>query len=216
LAPGLYACITVQANGTGIDAMKSASLFESILNKSADSTRGEALAQAYALVREWGGDLAYSGEAAHSKFVLYLRPSDAVAAAAPPEIPAPEPAPPQPLILVVDDEPGIRALVAKILRREGYEVLESGAAADAGLLAGAQTRPVELLVTDIMLPDHPGTELAQQLREQLPAIKVLYMSGYTEDERARTGDFPPGAKFLQKPFTLGALVARVRESLEEA
>jgi hypothetical protein len=215
LAPGGYARVTVQGNGTGLDAIKSVSLFESILSKGAESARGESLARAYALAREWGGDLAYSGDAAHSTFVLYLRPCEPVEAP-PQEIPVAQPEPPRPLILVVDDEPGIRALVAKILRREGYEVIEASTTTEAGGLAGVQARPVELLVTDVMLPDQPGTQLAEQLLEQLPALKVLYMSGYTEDERAHAGDFPPGAKFLQKPFTLSALVAKVRQSLEEA
>ena len=230
LAPGTYARITLEANGTGLDASRSVSLFESILAKSADSARGESLTNAYTLAREWGGDLAYSGSATHSTFVLYLRPAAApepVTAhtqqmdAHPPVVivgepePTPPPEPPKPLILVVDDEPGIRALVAKILRREHYEVLEAGTAVEAGTLADAQTRPLQLLVTDIVLPDHPGTRLAEQLSAALPALKVLYMSGYTENERARAGEIPPGARFLQKPFTLSALVAKVRESLSE-
>ena len=215
LTPGTYARITIQGNGAGVDANKSVALFESILPKGAESARGESLAHAYALAREWGGDLAYSGGAAHSTFVLYLRSAEP-AEAAPHEISTVEGEPPRPTILVVDDEPGIRALVAKILRRERYEVIEASTATEAGALASAQPRPVDLLVTDIMLPDQLGTQLAKQLRGRLPALKVLYMSGYAEDARARTGDFPPGAAFLQKPFTLGTLVAKVRELLEQA
>ena len=179
--------------------------------------QGESLAHAYAMAREWGGDLAYSGDSTNSTFVLYLRPAEPPPVEEnQPEVTIVAPEPPQPMILVVDDEPGIRALVAKILRRERYDVIEASTATEAGELAGAQLRPVELLVTDIMLPDHSGIVLAEQLRDQIPGLKVLYMSGYTQDDRARTGDFPPGSKFLQKPFTLGALVAKVRESLEEA
>ena len=233
LAPGTYARITIHANGTGLDAAKSISLFESILAKSADSARGESLTNAYTQAREWGGDLAYSGSATHSTFVLYLKPAEAPQPVAQPTSSVPSdtrppivivgepeavlaPEPPKPLILVVDDEPGIRALVAKILRREQYEVIEASTAVEAGMLADTQARPLQLLVTDIVLPDHPGTRLAEQLTASIPALKVLYMSGYTDDERARTGEMPPGAKFLQKPFTLSALVAKVRESLTEA
>ena len=210
LAPGSYARITVQANGTGLDAAKSVSLFESILAKSADSARGESLANAYTQAREWGGDLAYSGSATHSTFVLYLKTTAAPepvkeTASAPANdarppiviveepVPTPAPEPPKPLILVVDDEPGIRALVAKILRREQYEVVEASTAVEAGMMADTQKRPVQLLVTDIVLPDHPGTRLAEQLTASIPALKVLYMSGYTDDERARAGEVPPGA-----------------------
>ena len=218
LAPGHYARITVEGNGTGVEPAKSISLFESILAKSADNARGESLAQAYTLAREWSGDLAYSGSAESSAFTLYLQTAEPLppeAVQAPIEEPPPPPEPPHPLILVVDDEPGIRALVAKILRRERYEVIEAGSAADAATVSAAQPRPIELLVTDVMLPDRTGIVLAEQLREQLPNVKVLYMSGYTEDERARAGSFPPGSKFLQKPFTLSALVAKVRESFEQ-
>lgn len=206
LGVGAYLRIAVQGNGAGLEGDKSDALFESIFS-------GEALAQAYGLAREWGGDIAYYGDASHSTFVLYLRPCEP-AEAEPEKVAAAGPA--HPMILVVDDEPGIRALVAKILRREQYEVVEASTATEAGALAATLLRPVELLVTDVMLPDELGTTLAQQLCEQLPALKVLYMSGYTDDERVRTGAFPPGARFLQKPFTLGALVTKVRESLEQA
>jgi two-component system cell cycle sensor histidine kinase/response regulator CckA len=208
LGAGSYVRIAVQGNGAGLEGDKSDALFESIFS-------GEALAHAYGLAREWGGDIAYYGDASHSTFVLYLRPCEP-AEAEPEEVAAAAPGPPHPVILVVDDEPGIRALVAKILRREQYEVVEASTATEAGALAATQLRPVELLVTDIMLPDQPGTALAHDLCEQIPALKVLYMSGYTDDERARAGAFPPGAKFLQKPFTLGALVTKVRESLEQS
>lgn len=211
LVPGTYACITVRGNGAGFDANSSASLFESILPKGADQASGGAVAQAYGMVREWGGDIAYTGDAFHSTFVVYLRPAEAREPE--PEEPAAEPEAPRQLVLVVDDEPGIRALVAKILRREGYEVVEAASATEAGALAASQERPVELLVTDVMLPDRRGPELAEQLHQALPGLKVLYISGYTEDESVRTGEYPPGARFLQKPFTLGALVAKVRESL---
>ncbi len=210
LDAGFYARVTVKGNGAGLEEGKSDGLFESIF-------AGEALSQAYGLVREWGGDIAYHGDSVQSSFVVYLPIAEPAEAEAPaPGIPARAPEPLHPVILVVDDEPGIRALVAKILRREQYEVVEASTATEAATLAVTQARPIELLVTDIMLPDHPGTALAEQLQEQLPALKVLYMSGYAEDERARTGDFPPGTKFLQKPFTLGALVTKVRESLEQA
>jgi CheY-like chemotaxis protein len=207
LSAGAYARVAVQGNGAGLEGGKSDALFESIFS-------GEALAHAYGLAREWGGDIVYYGDASHSTFILYLRPSEP-AEPTPQAVVAAAPEPLQPVILVVDDEPGIRALVAKILRREQYEVVEASTATEAAALAATQVRPVELLVTDVMLPDQSGTTLAQHLCEQLPALKVLYMSGYTDDERARAGNFPPGAKFLQKPFTLGALVTKVRESLEQ-
>ncbi len=117
-------------------------------------------------------------------------------------------------ILVVDDEPGIRALVAKILRRERYDVMEAGSFEEAMKVAGAHKSPVQLLLTDVMLPDRSGRQVAEQLNASVPALKVLYISGFTDDESVRAGEFPPGSRFLQKPFTVGALVSKVREALD--
>ena len=191
LDAGSYARIAVQGNGAGLEGGKSDALFESIFS-------GEALAHAYGLARAWGGDIAYSGDASHSTFVLYLRPCEP-AEPQPEEVASAVPEPVQPMILVVDDEPGIRALVAKILRREQYEVVEASTATEAGTLAATQLRPIELLVTDIMLPDQPGTVLAQQLREQFPELKVLYMSGYTDDEKLERAIFHPVRSSFKNP-----------------
>jgi hypothetical protein len=116
-------------------------------------------------------------------------------------------------ILLVEDEPGIRALVRKILRRENYNVLEAGSAEEARAMAGAEPGRIDLLITDVMLPAASGRELAEHLRETRQDIRVLYISGYTDDDAVRTGAVPPGSKFLQKPFTLGSLVSKVKESL---
>ncbi len=118
-------------------------------------------------------------------------------------------------ILVVDDELGIRALVAKILRRERYLVLEAGSATEAVTVALIHGAPIHLLLTDVMLPDRSGRQVAEQLHEAVRDLKVVYMSGFTDDDSLRTGDFPPGSRFLQKPFTLGTLVGTVREALDQ-
>ena len=118
-------------------------------------------------------------------------------------------------ILVVDDEAGIRALIVKILRRERYRVLEAGSATEAVAVAATHGGPIQLLLTDVMLPDRNGRQLATQLLETRPGLKVMYISGFTDDESVRTGAFPPGARFLQKPFTLGALIGTVREALDQ-
>jgi DNA-binding NtrC family response regulator len=115
---------------------------------------------------------------------------------------------------VVDDEPGIRALVAKILRREHYQVVEAGSASEALAAASAHDTPIQLLLTDVMLPDRSGRQVAEQLTSSMPKLKVLYISGFTDDESVRAGEFPPGSQFLQKPFTVGALVGKVREALQ--
>ena len=215
LKPGVYTRLTIRDDGRGTETGKS--IFESILTKGP----GADLARAYAIVREWGGDIGFSSEPFHgSAFVVYLPYAQPAPAPEPePEpvpaevVPAPEPEKPRKTILLVEDEVGIRALVRKILTRENYHVLDAGSAEDALKVAGAWEGSTDLLVTDVILPGIGGRELAEGLRESLPGLKVLYVSGYTDDEAVRAGAFPPGSKFLQKPFTLSSLVSKVREAL---
>lgn len=219
LAPGSYARLTIHDDGRGLDRANRDAVFEGFLSKPEEKTAGPALARAYAMVREWGGDIAFFSEPFRgSTFLVYLPHAEAPCApAAEPvvETPVPELAVDivRETILLVEDEAGIRALVRKILRREHYSVLEAGTAEEALAMAAAAGR-IDLLVTDVRLPSASGRELAEKLRESRPELKVLYISGYTDDDAARTGAIPPGSKFLQKPFTLGALVGKVKESLE--
>jgi len=197
--PSALARITVSGNGRGLDAGQRSAAFETILAKDPEKSAGAALARAYSIVREWGGDLAVSGDAT---FTLYL------------PLGAPAASPQRETILVVDDEANIRALVAKILRREAYNVLEAGSSQEAFAVASAHQGPVHLLVTDVVLPGESGRQLAERMRQALPSLKVLYISGFSGDESVRTGNFPPGSEYLQKPFALGALLAKVREALD--
>jgi two-component system cell cycle sensor histidine kinase/response regulator CckA len=210
LAPGVYTCVTIRDNGKGT----SAKVFEGILSKDAIGT---AVARAYSTVREWGGDIAFSSEPFRgSTFVIYLPYAEAEPAPAEAPVPEPVPAAVEPTretILLVEDEAGIRALVRKILRREKYAVLEAGSAEDAMNIAAAHEGRIDLLLTDVILPGMGGRELAEGMREWLPDLKIVYVSGFTSDEEVRAGAFPPGSKFLQKPFTLSSLVGKVREAL---
>ncbi len=219
LPSGTYARLTIHDDGRGLEAAQSDAVFEGFLAKQDEKSAGPALARAYAIVREWGGDIAFFSEPFRgSAFLVYLphcaAPAEAVreAAAAPvaPEAPA---APVRETILLVEDEPGIRALVRKILRRENYNVIEAGSAEEALAMASAAEGRIDLLVTDVMLPEASGRDLAESIRESRQDLRVLYISGYTDDDAVRSGAIPPGSKFLQKPFTLGALVGKVKESL---
>ena len=234
LPPGVYSRLVIHDNGRGLDAEKSAAIFETIFGpkapeqKTTEQTFAGSLTRAYAIVREWGGDIAFSSEPSHgSTFSIYLpyaepapepEPVIEIEAPVPEAVPAPPveavPEPTRETILVVEDEPGIRALVRKILRRERYNVIEAGSGEEAIALAQAEGGRVNLLLTDVMLPGMSGRELAERLRESIPELDVLYVSGFTDDDAVRMGAFPPGSKFLQKPFTLGALVSKVREALD--
>ncbi len=223
LTPGVYARVTIHDNGRGVEPPAQARVFEAFLAREPDLSAGPGLARAYAVVREWGGDISFSSAPFQgSTFTIFLPYCEAPMAEAhhaeptsevPSEPAAVEPQP-APTILVVEDEAGIRALVRKILKREGYEVLEAGSAEDALACAAAQSSPIQLLLTDVMLPGMNGRELAERMREATPDVKVLYVSGYTDDDDVLAAKFPPGAHFLQKPFTLSALVTKVRQAME--
>ncbi|HTB10174.1 MAG TPA: response regulator [Bryobacteraceae bacterium] len=220
LAAGTYARITIHDDGKGLDQAGRAAVFEGFLTKHGETTAAAGLARAYGIVREWGGDIAcFSEPFRGTTFLVYL-PYCAAPAERAVEAPGAQgPVVEIPVevvretILLVEDEAGIRALVRKILRRENYNVLEAGSAEEAMAMASAATGRIDLLVTDVMLPGASGRELAERIRETRQDLKVLYISGYTDDDAVRTGAIPPGSKFLQKPFTLGALVGKVRESL---
>lgn len=217
LGPGAYARLTIRDDGRGLDPAKRNAVFEGFLSKPGEKSAGPGLAHAYAIVREWGGDIAFFSEPFRgSTFLIYLPYVPAPPMPQPvlePVVKTPVPESVRETILLVEDEAGIRALVRKILRRENYNVLDAGSAEEGMALATATPGRIDLLVTDVKLPAASGRVLAERLKEARHDLKVLYISGYTDDDAVRSGSIPPGSKFLQKPFTLGALVGKVKESL---
>lgn len=175
------------------------------------------VAAAYQIVRQSEGDLTVDGRSIH----LYL--PAVLEAEAPVSIPAPghvaadmmaEPAPKLETILVVEDEGGIRALVRKILLRQGYDVLEAAGGDEALELLAHSGKHVDLLLTDVMMPGMNGIELSRRAVAAYSPLKVLFVSGYTDESVLEAGQFPAGTAFLQKPFTLGSLLGKVREVLD--
>jgi CheY-like chemotaxis protein len=225
LQPGSYAVISITAPSQALDGEAKAALFEcSLPGKEPWDEVAATLSRAYGIVRQWGGDISVSNAHAASLFRIFLPRLEAPAGAAvDPAAAVPEPAPPAPepppaplaTILVVEDEPGIRALVRKILRRQGYEVLEAANGQDALALCREQGKRVELLITDVLMPHMGGRELVERLQTQGHNMKVLYVSGYTDDTTIHSGELPAGTAFLQKPFTLGSLLDKVKEVLAE-
>src|ERR1700722_4922937 len=223
LRPGSYAVISIVAPAQPLDAEAKAALFEcSLPGKEPWDEVAATLSRAYGIVRQWGGDISVSN-APHAAslfriFLPRLEPPPGFApepvALAAEQVPsAPEPPAPLATILVVEDEAGIRALVRKILRRQGYQVLEAANGEDALALCREHGRRVELLITDVLMPQMGGPELVERLQTQGHDMKVLYVSGYTDDATIYSGELPAGTAFLQKPFTLGSLLDKVKEVL---
>jgi CheY-like chemotaxis protein len=116
-------------------------------------------------------------------------------------------------VLVVEDEEGLRELARRLLQRQGCTVLVAGSGAEA-LRLFTQHPSIDLVLTDVVMPGLSGADLMQQLIEQRPAVKVIYMSGYTQDAIVHHGVLKPGIAFLHKPFTSETLEQKIREVLD--
>jgi CheY-like chemotaxis protein len=174
---------------------------------------GLGLSTAYGIVKQSGGYIwVYTEPGEGTTFKIYL---PRVLAPAEP-LPVAEPmlgsVGGRETILVVEDERSVRALVRKTLESKGYTVLEAEAGAEAVEIA--RTLPVDLVLTDMVLPGIGGSEIAARILEIHPDVKVLYTSGYTDDVIVRRGLIKRGAGFIEKPFTPNALARKVREILD--
>jgi CheY-like chemotaxis protein len=141
-----------------------------------------------------------------------------------PAVEAPRPAPPPSLdavvggsetVLLVEDEAALRSLAQEILRDQGYRVMAAASGAEALEIARSHPSPIDLLVTDVVMPGMDGRELADRLLPLHPETRCLFMSGYTDDAVVRRGVREEGMPFLQKPFTIDALALKVREVLDQ-
>jgi DNA-binding response OmpR family regulator len=117
-------------------------------------------------------------------------------------------------VLLVEDETALRILIHEILTQSGYRVLQGSRPDEALALAAAHAGPIDLVLTDVILPDMSGRQVADALRSARPGTRVLFMSGYTDDAISHHGILDPGMHFLEKPFTTDSLLRKVREVLE--
>jgi PAS domain S-box-containing protein len=214
--PGPYVMLAVSDTGVGMDAATQGRIFEPFFTtKERGKGTGLGLATVYGIVKQSNGWIwVYSEPGQGTTFKVYL---PRVTEAAAPATPSPAPAVPvrgSETILVVEDDEMIRHLVQKVLKSNGYTVLVAGDGIEAERLAGAHPDTIHLLMTDVVLPGLNGREVARRLVVQRPGIKVLYLSGYTDDAIVHHGILEPGVAFLQKPFTPAVLGRKVREVLD--
>ena len=217
LQPGPYVVLSVSDDGEGMDAVTQASIFEPFFTtKGPGHGTGLGLSTVYAIVQEAGGAIyVYSERGRGSVFKVYLpRVAEAVPAPSVPVGGEPiDAAATRGTILLVEDEPGVRAFSAEVLDGAGYRVLQAGNGEEAMAVARQSDVAVDLLLTDVVLPGINGRVLSERLASLQPAMKVLFMSGYTDDMVVRTGVVTRGMAFLQKPFTPQALLQRAQAVL---
>jgi two-component system cell cycle sensor histidine kinase/response regulator CckA len=218
LDAGPYVCLSVGDNGCGMDADTLAQIFEPFFTtKGVGRGTGLGLATVYGIVNQSGGSiLVDSAMGQGTTFSIYLpRVSGAEAQALLPSVAPPNGAAPSATILLVEDEPMVREMARMILTGAGYEVLQASQGDEALRVLARHAGPVDLLLTDVVMPLMSGVELAAEFREARPGAPVLFMTGYADDFIANQA-LDVDVELLQKPFVAEALLGKVRGLLDRA
>lgn len=218
--PGRYVILAVSDTGVGMDADTRRRIFDPLFTtKSDDKNSGLGLWMVYGIVKQSRGDVwVYSEPGQGSIFKVYLPVLEDPAAEEGEEPRAPaQTTGGSETVLVAEDEDGVRQLVASMLRGHGYTVHEASDGAEALRLAEGLEGELDLLLTDVVLPQRSGADVAAALRESRPHIKTLFISGYTERmmHDRRPDALPDDANFLNKPFSFEDLLGAVRAALDE-
>jgi nitrogen-specific signal transduction histidine kinase/FixJ family two-component response regulator len=214
VTPGPHVMLAVTDSGTGMSPEVQARLFEPFFStKEVGQGTGLGLATVHSIVTRCGGSIGVYSELGNGTTVkVYLPQTDAAEPVVDTSKPIAQPHTGE-TVLVVDDAAGLRELAKRLLQRLGYTVLLAASADEAQRLF--ETSPsIDVLLTDIVMPGASGPELTQRLVERWPALKVIYMSGYTEAAVVHHGVVNPGIAFLHKPFTIGTLGRKIREVLD--
>jgi len=218
LRPGDYVMVAISDTGAGMDPETQSHIFEPFFTTKGPKGTGLGLSTVYGIVKQSGGYIwVYSEMGRGTTFKIYLprvasTGETAAHVAAPTQGHKVEPG--TETILLVEDEANLRYLARQYLEKQGYKVIEAADGAVAMQIAVAHEAVIHLLLTDVIMPGMNGRELAQRIAEIRPNVKILYMSGYTENVIGHNGMLDAGIRLLQKPFNLRDLRSKVREVLD--
>jgi two-component system cell cycle sensor histidine kinase/response regulator CckA len=216
VSPGDFVMIAVSDTGHGMDAETKRHIFEPFYTtKPKGKGTGLGLATVYGMVKQSGGDIwVYSEPGKGTTFKLYFPHVPEFAAGGENRGPEASKSRGNETILVVEDEEAVRDLTVRILRQLGYKVLSASGGSEALHIAEAHQGPISLLVTDVVMPGMSGKQLAEALMRTRPNLRVLYVSGYTENTVLSRGVLEPGVDFLPKPFNREVLASKLRGMLD--
>jgi CheY-like chemotaxis protein len=213
---GPYVMLAVSDTGCGMDAELQRQVFEPFFTtKAAGKGTGLGLATVYGIVKQSDGHIwLYSEPDKGTSFKIYLPCVDEIvvdgfSATVRPLVPKGTET-----LLLVEDEDQVRRIVQAILEQQGYSVLTASNGAEALKLADRHGSKIQMLMTDVVMPHMSGRQLAEELTAIRPHLKVLYMSGYTDDAIVRHGLLDASLNFIQKPFDAASLARKVREVLD--
>ncbi|MFO0592133.1 MAG: ATP-binding protein [Polyangiaceae bacterium] len=216
VAPGPYVQLAVSDTGCGMDKATQARIFEPFFTtKERGKGTGLGLSTVFGIVKQSGGSVwVYSEPGAGTTFKIYLPRAERTAIVQTSIPPTPSSRPATESILLCEDDDQVRAVAAHILRRAGYVLLEASTPEQAIALASQPAAKMDLLLTDVVMPHLNGRALADRILELRPGLKVLFMSGYTDDVILHHGIVNEGVKLVEKPLTPAVLNAKIREVLD--